>query len=66
MTYLETKLERTKIRKQRRKDKRKEKKRLYGPYKKRCDQCGSWMTWCTICEVHSSDCCTEWGSCLCS
>jgi hypothetical protein len=54
------------IRKQKRLDKWSTKAHLYGRGTKKCNMCGGQMTWCSCCEVWSSHCCVEWGTCQCS
>ena len=51
-----------------RKYKAKEKLRIYGPNHKKaiCSHCGGIMTWCSCCEMFSSTCCEDYGTCLCS
>lgn len=31
-----------------------------------CPLCYGEMTWCSICNMWSSNCCQDWGTCLCS
>ena len=31
-----------------------------------CYMCGGYMSWCSCCEVWSSNCCCEYGTCECS
>ncbi len=31
-----------------------------------CDLCGGDASWCSCCEVFSSDCCCDYGTCQCS
>ncbi len=31
-----------------------------------CYHCGGQMTWCSCCEVWSSNCCIDYGTCMCS
>lgn len=31
-----------------------------------CRHCGGHMTWCESCRMYSSNCCEDYGSCLCS
>ena len=33
---------------------------------KECEYCGGQMTWCSGCEMWSTTCCEEYGSCQCS
>jgi len=61
--YKIEKARRTKIRKRARKDLKKANKR----YKiTDCPDCGGFMSWCSICEDWTQDCCQEFGSCQCS
>ena len=32
----------------------------------KCDYCGGYMSWCSICETWTRDCCTNYGTCACS
>jgi len=64
--YIDEKLRRTKIRKEKRKDKRKEKYYRYGRGNHSCYMCGGAMTWCSGCQVWSSTCCCDYGTCQCS
>lgn len=32
----------------------------------RCYHCGGQMTWCSCCQMYSSDCCQDYGTCQCS
>lgn len=31
-----------------------------------CHYCGGQMTWCSSCNVWSSNCCMDYGTCMCS
>lgn len=31
-----------------------------------CGLCGGQMSWCSCCRVYSSNCCQDWGTCMCS
>lgn len=31
-----------------------------------CPMCDGLMEWCTTCQVWSSSCCCDYGTCLCS
>jgi pyruvate dehydrogenase complex dehydrogenase (E1) component len=53
-------------RKQRRLDRWTAKVHLYGRGTKKCKMCGGQMSWCSCCEVWSSYCCEEYGTCQCS
>ncbi len=33
---------------------------------KKCPYCNGYMSWCSICEVWSQNCCTDYGTCQCS
>lgn len=59
-------LRRAYIRKQARKQERKEKHRRYGQGNSTCSMCGGAMTWCSCCEMWSSHCCCDYGTCQCS
>ena len=39
---------------------------LYGRGTQECHMCGGQMSWCSSCEVWSSTCCCEYGTCQCS
>ena len=43
-------------------------KKSYGYYNTNsvCPYCGGQMTWCSCCEVWSSNCCIDYGTCMCS
>lgn len=62
--YKEIRLMSTKLRKERRKDakRRRRRERQQGI----CPNCGGQMSWCDVCEMWSSDCCEEYGDCMCS
>ena len=38
----------------------------YYPANSTCWMCGGQMTWCSCCEVWSSNCCCDYGTCMCS
>lgn len=57
-------IRRASIRKDKRRKLRGEKQFRYG--KKICPYCGGYQTWCRCCEVWSSTCCQEYGTCECS
>ena len=38
----------------------------YNPAHSTCWMCGGQMTWCSCCEVWSSNCCCDYGTCMCS
>ena len=31
-----------------------------------CDLCGGQASWCSICETYTSNCCVDYGTCMCS
>jgi len=31
-----------------------------------CPYCGKQMYWCSFCQMYSSNCCQDWGTCQCS
>lgn len=69
--YRAEKLKRIKSRKIDRKHKceqhKREQERIYGPEgSKQCYMCGGKMTWCSCCDMYSSYCCEEYGTCQCS
>jgi hypothetical protein len=64
--YKEERLHRTYIRKEKRKQLRQRKRRQFGEGSGTCPYCGGQMSWCTCCEVWSSNCCIEYGTCQCS
>ena len=33
---------------------------------KECPDCGGRMSWCSICNVWSRNCCVDYGTCQCS
>jgi hypothetical protein len=35
-------------------------------YPKTCHICGGEMSWCSLCEMWSSNCCCDYGTCMCS
>lgn len=53
-------------RQEKRKDKWSERIRHYGRGSKICSYCNKNMTWCSVCQVWSSNCCIEYGTCQCS
>lgn len=57
-------------RRNRRWQKRKEHSRLRwektGHGDSTCPHCGGTMSWCSFCQVWSSNCCIDWGTCQCS
>ena len=53
-------------RKQERKEKNKDKDFRYGRGNAECSMCGGQMSWCSCCEVWTSTCCCEYGTCQCS
>ena len=55
---------RAQVRKENRRYSREQRKHRYG--KEVCDMCGGYMSWCTCCEVWSSTCCQDYGTCQCS
>ena len=57
--YVAERLRRTVYRKQARRTKTKNSG-------KECPDCGGCMSWCTICDVWTKDCCQDYGSCLCN
>jgi len=54
------------VRQQKRKDNWEDKARKYGRGYMRCHMCGNDMTWCSTCQVWSSNCCQDYGTCMCS
>lgn len=38
----------------------------YGRGSEKCPYCDNYMTWCSLCEVWSSNCCQDYGTCQCS
>jgi hypothetical protein len=38
----------------------------YGRGIQSCSMCGGQMSWCSCCEVWSSTCCCDYGTCQCS
>ncbi len=66
--YLEhlEKIKSRKDRAQKRRDKRNRPYRARPKGDSTCELCGGTMTWCTCCEVYSSDCCEQYGTCMCS
>jgi hypothetical protein len=64
--YQAERLRRTAIRKQKRKDNRRTKYYMYGHGDNTCNLCGGQMTWCSCCQVWSSTCCCDYGTCECS
>jgi len=66
--YQAERLKRVYRRKEARKNARLAKIRRYGRQSDdhTCNLCGGEMTWCSSCEVWSSTCCCEYGTCQCS
>ena len=63
--YLKIRLERSYLRKENRKEKRQKKYLRYGRGSSKCVSCGNAMTWCSCCEMWSSTCCEDYGTCQC-
>ena len=59
-------LRRTKIRKANRLNKWSDKVRTYGRGSAICPYCDSYMSWCSCCQMWSSTCCQDYGTCQCS
>lgn len=38
----------------------------YGRGTQKCEYCGNNMSWCGTCQVWSSSCCIDYGTCQCS
>ena len=57
---------RTLIRQRNRKEKWSQRIRTYGRGAKRCSDCGNYMSWCSCCQMWSSNCCQDYGTCQCS
>lgn len=38
----------------------------FGRGTQKCEYCGNNMSWCGICQVWSSSCCIDYGTCQCS
>jgi len=38
----------------------------YKSYHSVCPYCNGEMTWCDICNMWSSNCCIDYGTCMCS
>jgi len=65
--YKQIRLNRTYLRKQKRIDERNRKVWLYGRASEGvCPYCGEQMNWCGTCQMWSSSCCKEYGTCQCS
>ena len=64
--YQEERLRRTAKRKEARKSARQTKYWYYGRGDSTCPMCGGTMHWCSICQVWSSSCCCDYGTCECS
>lgn len=65
--YKEIGLVRANKRKIERKARRAHKIWLHGPSGRGiCPYCGNHMTWCSSCQMWSSYCCEEYGTCMCS
>ena len=59
-------IRRADIRKAKRKSDRKLKYHRYGQGDSTCIRCGNAMSWCSTCQMWSSNCCTDYGTCQCS
>ncbi|MEO6303822.1 MAG: hypothetical protein ABIP51_11690 [Bacteroidia bacterium] len=58
---------RIQIRQNNRKQKWSDRVKKYGRGSKQCKECGSYMYWCSCCEVWSKHCCgNDYGTCQCS
>lgn len=57
---------RMKIRKENRKQRWTQRVKRYGRGAEVCPYCGEYMTWCSSCEMWSSTCCEDYGTCMCS
>lgn len=33
---------------------------------RRCNSCGGWEQWCSICQCYTQTCCVDYGTCMCS
>lgn len=65
--YKAERLRRTSLRKEKRRNNREYKKYRYGDSRdSKCPYCGGIMTWCSCCQIWSSDCCIPYGTCQCS
>ena len=53
-------------RQQKRKNRWSEKAFRYGRGSQTCHMCGGNMSWCSCCQVWSSNCCCDYGTCQCS
>ena len=42
------------------------KERGYNNYQSTCPYCCGEMTWCGCCDMWSSNCCIDYGTCMCS
>jgi len=65
--YKVEKLRRTAIRKEKRKEQRRYKRYRYGDSRDAtCPYCFGTRSWCSCCQMWSSSCCEEYGTCQCS
>lgn len=65
--YKAERLNRTYIRKEKRRVNNQNKLHKYGrPSDSECPYCGGTMNWCSCCEMWSSSCCIDYGTCQCS
>ncbi len=61
--YLQVKLNRAIKRREERNRNRIARKKIKGEI---CPYCHGTMTWCSCCEMCSSNCCETYGTCMCS
>jgi len=65
--YKKERLRRTHIRKAKRKINQMVKIDRYGRHSEsECPYCGGTMNWCSCCQMWSSNCCIDYGTCQCN